>query len=43
MINDITEWNKKVYNTKYWTEDPFTNWFNPKEIADNLEYISLDE
>ena len=42
VIADITEWNKKVYNTKYWTENPWTNWFNPKSIADNLEYISLD-
>lgn len=43
VINDITEWNKEVYNTKYWAENPWTNWFNPKKIADNMEYISLDE
>lgn len=43
VINDITEWNTKVYNTKYWTENPWTNWFNPKKIADNLEYIQLEE
>lgn len=43
VINDITEWNTEVYNTKYWAENPWTNWFNSKKVADNLEYISLDE
>lgn len=42
VIADITAWNMEVYNTKYWTENPWTNWFNPKSIADNLEYISLE-
>ena len=42
VIADITAWNKDVYNTKYWTENPWTNWFNPKSIADNLEYIPLE-
>ena len=43
VIRDITEWNVSVYNTKYWSESPWTNWFNPKSIADNLEYIPLDQ
>ena len=43
VIADITEWNMEVYNTKYWTKSPWTNWFNPNAIADNLEYISLEE
>ena len=43
VIGDITAWNLKVYNTKYWTENPWTSWFNPKKIADNLYYIPLDE
>lgn len=43
VIADITEWNKEVYNLKYWTNNPWTNWFNPSAIADNLEYISLEE
>lgn len=42
VISDITDWNKMVYSTKYWTENPWTNWFYPKEIADNLEYIPLE-
>ena len=43
IIADITAWNMEVYNTKYWSENPWTNWFNPKKIADNLEYIPLEE
>lgn len=42
VIADITAWNIEVYNTKYWTENLWTNWFNPKSIADNLEYIPLE-
>jgi len=42
VIADITAWNTEVYNTKYWTENPWTNWFNPQDIANNLEYIPLD-
>lgn len=43
VIADIAEWNSFVYNTKYWTYNPWTNWYNPKEIADNLEYISMEQ
>lgn len=42
VIADITAWNMEVYNTKYWSENPWTNWFNPRKIADNLYYIPLD-
>jgi hypothetical protein len=42
VIADITEWNKEVYNTKYWTKSLWTNWFNPNAIADDLKYISLE-
>ena len=43
VISDITGWNIKVYNTKYWSENLWTNWFNPKKVADNLYYIQLDD
>lgn len=43
VIRDITVWNMKVYDTKYWSENLWTNWFNPKKIADNLDYIPLEE
>lgn len=43
VIRDITGWNIEVYKTKYWSENPWTSWFNPRKIADNLHYIPLDE
>ena len=43
VVADITAWNMEVYNTKYWTENLWTNWFNPKKIADDLYYIPLEE
>lgn len=43
LIDDIAEWNAYVYDTKYWTNNPWTSWFNPQKIADNLDYINLDE
>ena len=43
VIRDITEWNVEVYKAKYWAENPWTNWFNSKKVANNLYYIPLDE
>ena len=43
LIDDIAEWNSYVYDTKYWTSNPWTSWFNPQKIADNLDYINLNE
>ena len=42
VIADVSDWNIYVYNTKYWSYNPWTNWYNPKEIADNLNYISME-
>lgn len=42
IIADITKWNMNVYNKKYWADNPWTNWFNSREVADDLKYISLD-
>lgn len=42
VIKDVSEWNMEVYNTKYWSESLWTNWFNPKDIADNMDYIPLE-
>lgn len=43
VIKDVTEWNMEVTNTKYWTYNPWTSWFYPDEVADNMEYIQLEE
>lgn len=42
VIADIAEWNSFVYNKKYWAYNPWTNWYNPKELANNLDYISIE-
>ena len=42
VIADITQWNMDVYNKKYWAYNPWTSWFNPKRVADELDYISLE-
>ena len=39
VIKDIAEWNKKVYSTKHWTYDPWTNWFYSKRVADDMKMI----
>ena len=40
LIKDVNNYNIRVMETNYWTENPFTNWFNPRIIADNMRYIS---
>ena len=39
VIKDIAEWNKKVYSTKHWAYNPWTNWFYSKRVADELKMI----
>lgn len=39
VIKDIAEWNKKVYSTKHWAYNPWTNWFYSKRVADELQMI----
>lgn len=41
IIKEITEWNLSVYSEKYWANNPWTNWFHSKRIADSLEMIEL--
>lgn len=42
VIADITQWNMDVYNKKFWAYNPWTSWFNPRKVADELDYISLE-
>ena len=39
VIKDIAEWNKDVYSTKHWANNPWTNWFYSKRIADDMKMI----
>ena len=41
VIKDIGEWNKDVYEYHYWTENPFTNWFHVKKVANSYKYIEM--
>ena len=43
VIKDIAEWNKKVYITKHWAYNPWTNWFYSKRVADDLKMIERSE
>lgn len=41
VIKDIAEWNKKVYSTKHWANNPWTNWFYSKRVADDVKMIEV--
>ena len=42
VIKDIAEWNKKVYSTKHWAYNPWTNWFYSKRVADDMKMIEME-
>jgi hypothetical protein len=42
VIKDVTEWNIEVYNSKYWANNPWTNWFYSRKRVEALQYIPLD-
>ena len=42
LIQKVSEWNQEVYSAKYWSENPWTNWFWSKKYVDSLEYIDTD-
>ena len=39
VIRKVYDWNIYVHNYKYYSENPWTNWFNSKRLADSLKYI----
>ena len=39
VIKQAYDWNATVYDTKYWTENPWTSWLYSKKYADSLKYI----
>lgn len=41
VIKDIAEWNRDVYSEKYWANNPWTNWFYSKRLADSVELIEI--
>lgn len=43
VIKDIAEWNKAVYDYKYWANNPWTSWFYSKKMADDMKMIEVKE
>lgn len=41
LYNDIVEFNNELRETKKWANNPWTNWFNNKDVA-SLDYIELN-
>lgn len=41
LYNDIVEFNNDLRSCKKWANNPWTNWFNNKDIA-SLDYIELE-
>lgn len=42
IIKDVTEWNLFVYSEKHWANNPWTNWFYSKRVADSVEMIEME-
>lgn len=42
VIAKVYDWNKEVYNMKYWVKNPWTSWFYSQKFVDSLEYIELE-
>jgi hypothetical protein len=40
LYNDIVEFNNKLRAEKKWAFNPWTDWFNNKDIA-SIDYIEL--
>lgn len=43
VLEDVYKWNKRVYSEKYWSNNPWTNWFYSKRFVDSLKYIELED
>lgn len=41
LYGDIVEFNNELRNTKYWANNPWTNWFNNDKVA-QLGYIEYE-
>lgn len=41
LYNDIVEFNNELRSVKKWADNPWTNWFNNKDVA-AIDYIEID-
>lgn len=42
LYNDIVEFNNSLRSTKKWANNPWTNWFNNRDIA-TIKYIEIEK
>ena len=40
-IKDVSEWNQKVKEDKYWTYNPWTSWYHNEKVVDVEKVIKL--
>lgn len=40
-IKDVSEWNQKVKEDKYWTYNPWTSWYHNEKVVDAEKVIKL--
>ena len=43
VIDKVYQWNKEVHSAKYWSQNPWTNWFWSKEYVYSLKYIDMGD
>lgn len=43
VIARVYEYNKDVYNNKYWASNIWTNWFYDQKFVSSLEYIEMED
>ena len=43
VIDKVYQWNKEVHFVKYWSQNPWTNWFWNKEYVYSLKYIDMGD
>ena len=40
-IQNVSEWNQKVKEDKYWTYNPWTSWYHNEKVVDAEKVIKL--
>lgn len=43
VIQNVYDWNRKVYNANYWSNNQWTSWFWNKDFVNSLEYIEMED
>lgn len=43
VIDKVYQWNKEVHAAKYWSQNPWANWFWNKEYVYSLKYIDMGD